>query len=102
MHDHPEAHISSAKQLHELNKKREKKTTLEQEAANKTNQIESSKLALLKEANDLALKAHLEAQESRVESEKSSKRAFWSNVIAVISLLVAMASLILTYVSSGT
>ena len=46
----------------------------------------------------LAVEAHFEAQRSRVESEKSSKRAFWSNIIAVVSLLVAIASFILAYI----
>lgn len=102
MHDNPEAYVSSAKQLHELNKKREKEALREEAAANKTSQLETEKVSLLKKANDLALKAHIEAQESRVESEKSSKRAFWSNIIAIASLLVAIASFVFAYVSSST
>ena len=98
MHDNPNTHVSSAKQLYELDKKREEDALRDEASANKATHIENVKIELLKEANDLALKAHIEAQESKIESEKSSKRALWANVIAVVSLLVAITSLIFNYV----
>lgn len=102
MHDNSEASVHSAKALMDLNQKRESEALQKETAANKTSQLASAQVALLKEANDLAVKAYAEAQESRVESEKSIKRAFWSNIIAIASLLVAIASFVLAYVSSNT
>jgi len=102
MHDNSEASMHSAKALMDLNQKREHEALQKEAAANKTSQLASSQVALLKEANDLAVKAHAEALELRVESEKSTKRAFWSIIIAVASLLVAIASFVLAYVSSNT
>ena len=92
MYENSEASVHSAKALMELNQKKEKEALRKEAAANKTSQLASEQVALLKEANDLVVKAHIEAQESRVESEKSSKKAFWANIIAVTSLLIAFAS----------
>lgn len=102
MYENPEMNVNSAKQLSELTQKREKEALKKEAAEGRALQFESEKIALLKEANDLAIKAHTEAQESMRESEKSSRRAFWSNIIAVASLLVAIASFVLAYVSNNT
>lgn len=102
MDENPEMNVSSAKQLSEVAQKREKEALKKVAAEHKSLQFETDKIALLKEANDLALKAHVEAQESMKKSEKSSRRALWSNIIAVASLLVAIASFVLAYVSSMT
>lgn len=102
MHENSETSVNSAKALMELNKKREKEALEKEATENKISRLSSEQIVLLKEANDLALKAHIEAQASKTESEKSSRRAFLSNIIAVVSLLVAIASFVFAYVSSST
>jgi len=96
MNEHSEAPVHSAKALMEQNNKREKVEKRKEAEKNTTSRYASDQVSLLKEANKLAIKAHIEAQESKVESEKSSKRAFWSNIIAAVSLLVARASLVVS------
>ncbi len=94
--------VNSAKASMELSEKREREAYKKEAADNKISQLASEQIALLKKANELAVTAHIEAQESKEKSEKSSRKAFWSNIIAVTSLLVAIASFVLAYVSSGT
>jgi 23S rRNA pseudoU1915 N3-methylase RlmH len=53
MHENPEMHVSSAKQLMELNQKREKEAQRIQAAENSSAQL----VALQKESNELARKA---------------------------------------------
>ncbi len=100
MHKYSEESVNSAKALMELEQKREKEALREKANEIKNTKLAYEQIALLKEVNDLALKAHNEAQESKLESEKSANRAFWSNIIAVVSLLVAIASFILAFVTS--
>ncbi|CAB1061201.1 hypothetical protein D1BOALGB6SA_5974 [Olavius sp. associated proteobacterium Delta 1] len=93
--------ISSADDIDRLYRKKEKEARVKREARNQDLKLAAKQIEMLTEANDLATKAHIEAQQSKAESEKSAKRAFYANVIATASLLVAIASLIYVYVSSG-
>ncbi len=88
MHENSEISVNSAQASRELHQKREKESLRKEAAANKTTQLASEQVALLKEANDLA---YLEAQEAKIESKKSFKMALWSIIIAAVSLLVAAA-----------
>lgn len=63
MYDNPELHVSSAKQLMELNKQRDKEARRIREAEQQTRQLESEKIALLRESNELATKALTEANQ---------------------------------------
>lgn len=94
--------ISSASDIDRLYRKKEKEARVKREARNQDLQLAAKQIELLTEVNDLAVKAHNEAQQSKAESEKSSKRAFYANVVSTVSLLVAIASLIYAYLSSGT
>lgn len=100
MYDHPETSVHSAKALSELNDKRAKEAKRQEAATNLATKLATDQVALLEEANDLARRAQVEAQESKAESYKSLRMAFWSNVIAIASLIVAIASLVFAYVSS--
>ncbi len=102
MHNNPETTANSAKAVAELNKKREAKELRQQTVEQRTEQNESVKIALLNKANELAVLAHMEAQESKAESLKSSRRALWSNVIATASFIIAFMSLVYAYVSNNT
>lgn len=94
--------ISSVSDIDRLYRKKEKEARVKREARNQDLQIAEKQIKLLTKANDLAVKAHKAAQQSKAESEKSSKRAFYANVVSTVSLLVAIASLIYAYLSSGT
>ena len=62
MHENPEMHVSTAKQLMELNQKREKEALIIKAAKNIATQLASEQVALLKESNELARKALAEAK----------------------------------------
>lgn len=54
----------------------------------------AEQVVLLREANAISKAARVSDEESSKESGKSSRRGFWANVIAIASLLVAIASLV--------
>ena len=102
MNDNPETSVNSAKALAAMHEKKAKELKQKEIASNLVTKLASDQVLLLKEANDLARQARIDAQASKEESKRSSKRAFWSNVIATGSLLIAIASLVLTFVVSST
>ena len=68
-------------------------------------EMATKQAALLIEANELAKEARADAEIARKETQKATKRAFWANLIAILSFLVAAASLTLAaiqYLSNGT
>jgi hypothetical protein len=76
-----------------------------QRASIETAQFSAKQMVLLNEVNVLAKKAYAEAEFSRKETVKATKRAFWANFIAVLSLFIAAGSLILSviqYFANGT
>lgn len=94
--------LSSAADVDRLYRKKEKEARLKLEARNQDLQLAEKQIELLTETNNLALKAHIESQQSKAESNKSSKRALYANIIATVSLLVAIVSLVYSYVSNST
>ncbi len=82
MHENPEAYVSSAKQLMELNQKREKEALRKEAAANKTTQLASEQVALLKESNELARKALAEAN-LRSEKERALHESNGTDVVDI-------------------
>lgn len=82
MHENPEAYVSSAKQLMELNQKREKEALRKEAAANKTTQLASEQVALLKESNELARKALAEAN-LRSEQERALHESNGTDVVDI-------------------
>lgn len=102
MHRISETSVHSAKSLMELSEKEAHETKKKEAASKQTLKLSSEQIALLKESNDLALKAYTEAQQVRADSVKASKKSTWSNIIAIASLLVAIASLVFTLDSSNT
>jgi len=62
MHDNPEIHVSSAKQLMELNKQREKEALRTKAAEDKAAKISADLINLQKESNESARKALEEAK----------------------------------------
>jgi hypothetical protein len=102
MYDQPEFSVHSAKALSDLNEKKTKEAKQQEAASNLSTKLATDQISLLKEANALATRAQLEAQESKSESERSIRMAFLSNIIAAASFLVAIASLVFSYVSSST
>jgi len=82
MHENPEAHVSSAKQLMELNLKREKEALREKAAANKATQLASELVALQKESNELAKKALTEAN-LRSEKERALRESNGTDVVDI-------------------
>jgi septal ring factor EnvC (AmiA/AmiB activator) len=64
MYDNPELHVSSAKQLMELNKQRDKETRRMRETEQQARQLESEKIALLRESNELAKNALREVNQN--------------------------------------
>ena len=82
MHENPEAYVSSAKQLMELNQKREKEALRKEAAANKTTQLASEQVALLKESNELAKKALTEAN-LRSEQERALHESNSTDVVDI-------------------
>jgi len=94
--------LSSAKDVDRLYRKKEKEARLKLEKRNKDLQLSEKQIELLSEANNLAIKAQIDAQRSHAESKISSKRAIYANIIATISLLVAIISLVYSYVSNNT
>lgn len=81
--------ITAAKYLSKI----DEETTMKKNAADLQTKFARDQIALLKEANDLAKQASIEALASKAESKKSLRNAFWANVIAIFSLFVAIASL---------
>ena len=73
MHDNPELQVSSAKQLMELNKQKEKEARRIREAEQQSRKLESEKIALLRESNELAKKA---LREENQEKQKHSTDVF--------------------------
>lgn len=102
MHRVVETSVHSAKSLMELSEKEAHGAKIKEAASKQTLQLSSEQIALLKESNELASKVYTEAQQVRADSVKASKKATWSNIIAVASLLVAVASLTFTFYSSNT
>ena len=94
--------LGSARDVDRLYRKKEKEARLKQESRNQDLQLAAKQIELLTEANNLAHKARLEAQQSKAESVKSSKRALYANVIATVSLLIAITSLVYSYVLNST
>jgi hypothetical protein len=82
MHENPEAYVSSAKQLMELNQKREKEALRKEAAANKATQLASEQIALLKESNELARKALAEAN-LRSEQERALHKSNSTDVVDI-------------------
>ena len=68
MHNNPELHVSSAKQLMELNKQKNKEARRIREAELQARQLESEKIALLKESNELAKNVLAEANHKNKEN----------------------------------
>ncbi len=64
MYDNPELHVSSAKQLVELNKQKDKEARRIKEVEQQARQFESEKIALLRESNGLAKKTLTEANQN--------------------------------------
>ncbi len=64
MHDNPELNVSSAKQLMELNKQRDKEARRIREVEQQARQLESEKIALLRESNELAKKTLIETSQN--------------------------------------
>ncbi len=102
MHENSETSIHSAKALWEHSQKNANDAKKKEIAANKISHLASEQVALLRESNELATKALLEAQKASADSKRTSKKAFWSNVIAFVSLIVAVASLVFAVLSSST
>lgn len=96
MHENSETSINSAKAAVEHYQKKANDTKKSDAAINKDHQLAADQVALLKESNELAMKANIEAKKASADSKKSSKTAFLSNIIAVASLIVAIVSLVLT------
>ena len=63
MYDKPELHVSSAKLLMALNKQRDKETRRIREAEQQARQLESEKIALLRESNEIAKKSLTEVNQ---------------------------------------
>ena len=82
MHENPEAHVSLAKQLMELNQKREKDALREKAAANKAAQLRSELVALQKESNELAIKTLTEAN-LRSEEESALRESNCPDVVDI-------------------
>lgn len=82
MHENPEAHVSSAKQLMELNQKREKVALREKAAANKATQLASELVAVQKESNELTKKALTEAN-LRSEQERALRESNGTDVVDI-------------------
>lgn len=93
--------IGSASDIDRLYRKKEKEARLKRESRNKDLQLAEKQIELLTENNNLALKVQIEAQQSKAESKKSSKKALYANVIATVSLLIAIVSLVYSYVSNS-
>ncbi|WP_240222672.1 hypothetical protein [Rheinheimera hassiensis] len=74
-------------------------------ASVRTAEIAAKQEALLHEANEIAKEARADADIAKRETLKATRRAFWSNVIATLSLIVAIVSLAVTafqYFSTAT
>lgn len=82
MHENPEAYVSSAKQLMELNQKRKKEALRKKAAENMATQLASEQVALLKESNELARKALAEAN-LRSEQERASHQSNGTDVVDI-------------------
>jgi len=82
--------------------RRSKEVRQSELASIKAAELASEQTNLLKEANAIALKAQQDAEQSKLDSVKASKRAFLSNLIAVASLVVAVISLAFSFYQVGT
>ena len=82
MHENPEAHVSSAKQLMELNQKREKEALRKKAAENMSSQHAHEQMALLKESNELARKTLAEANH-KSEQDKVMHESGGTDVVDV-------------------
>ena len=102
MNENSETSIHSARALMEYSQRQANDAKKNEVAANKTSPLASEQVVLLRESNELAKIALLEAQKASADSENTSKKAFWSNIIAVASLIIAIASLVFTVLSRGT
>ena len=67
MHDNPELHVSSAKQLMELNKHKDKEARRKHEAEQQAIKLEYEKIALLKESKELAKQAAVDSSKNTQE-----------------------------------
>lgn len=99
MHEYSGSSINTAKAAREHDQKLADDATKRDTVINTTHQLASDQVALLKESNELALKAYDVAKEARVDSERASKTAASSNKIAGASLIIAAASLIVAIAS---
>ena len=82
MHENPEAHVTSAKQLMELNQKREKEALRKKAAESMATQYAHEQVALLKESNELARKALAETNH-RSEQERAMHESRSTDVVDV-------------------
>ena len=82
MHENSEASVHSAKALMELNQKREKEAKRREAAAEKTSQLASEQVALLKEANELARKTLAETN-LRSEQERALHESNGTDVVDI-------------------
>lgn len=74
-------------------------------ASLKTAEFAAKQTALLNEANRIAREARSDAAHAKKETAKATRRSFWSNIIAILSFIVASASFALAvfqYYVSGT
>lgn len=82
MHENPETHVTTAKQLMQLNQKREKEALRVKAAENKATQLASDLVALQKESNELAKKTLAETN-NRAEQEKVMHESSATDVVDV-------------------
>jgi hypothetical protein len=80
MHENPETSIHSARALMEHSQKKAKETREREAVNNKTFQLTSEQIALLKESNELARKALTEAN-LRLEQEKAWRESNSTDVV---------------------
>ena len=74
-------------------------------ASIKTAELSAQQLEYVRQATQLAQQAQIEAENAKKDTAKAASRAFWSNTIAAISLVIALVSLGLSFfqfLNSGT
>ena len=74
-------------------------------ASIKTAELSAQQLEYVRQATQLAQQAQIEAENAKKDPAKAASRAFWSNTIAAISLVIALVSLGLSFfqfLNSGT
>ena len=89
-----ETSLHSAKAVSEHYKKKADEIEKLDAITNKSFQLSSEQIALLKKSNEFAEDANNEAKKASADSERASKSALVSKRISIASLIVAIVSLL--------